>query len=1333
MNRKKRFLLTILVLVLAVSILASFVACNRDTGPSGGNTDEDVIITNGSFASVSSETFPKVPSGWTASAGSTSSSSASATPSIQGEDLISGVIDTKANVFRNNASKWKVNRQKNPYTSNNDDNTDTNVLMINNLVSTAYKYTSSNVTLVKDSYYKVTVDVRTEDDALAFIYVLGDAFAEFTNISTNSQWTTYEIYIETAKTSNKSIQVVVSNGWGAKDTGTMSKGVVYFDNIKVEKLVEKDNEDDNTYGRSVYNEKVALDQNGDRLYTYSMLIPDGEFDYTSGSTMPYTPSKFRGYAGTSSDGSNSAPTGSSYVVSGVIDTTVQYDELSSIVPCPNTLGNKMLFINNKDYTAYGYRSSVSMLIEAGKEYTLSVWLRTVDVTGYGSNNNGAVLKLAKGTNDENPFEIKNINTNGEWKEYTFTIKANQLADTEVYVELWLGEGGQNAKDQSWAKGTVFMDKLSLKETSSSPMPLAEDDNNVVADYRDSLDSTKNLIQYGYFMENGLSNGWNELAFDEDNYNFKNNGKADHSVVKNSSDNEIPLPAYNLGIKTATGETLLDNALKMSITSATAYGIKIDNAGKNFNIVENGYYKISMWVKTDLDEKYDSQGLNIKLKKVVKPTSADGEATDSEVASFNNINTRELETNNGYVQLIFYIEGNTLSAEELYLEIMLGSGSRFTPQSHVVGDAYITLVAMEGITYKDYSSANTSSYIKKNSLTTSSSSESVANGNFSSTDINTTFENYKTHQGTDEGFDDSEIQGVDGKFILPTAPNSWTISNKSYLEALNTGIVANETQYNSLENKFNGLSYDEFKNGIDGGALVISTRNRKASSGFLTVATTPATCGCTCEKCIENGSCDSKSCDDDCNCLHKSSAEGILPVGYSSQSISLSASSYYIIGVKVFAAEGSTAYVNLTNSSDTKTITVNGDEARGWTKVYFYVETGLSSTSVKLELYLGDKTGESDNKERITGTVAFDNAFYYQIDEDAYKNDTAETSKYKMEASYTTDSFNIDNPSEDSLTSPSNWTGSSASGGKTDSDSLAKGVFDKNYSRREWLKTITDDNTDYINESVWNYIVGENTDNNILVINNIVKNAYSYTNSSDSKTLSKDSYYKVSVNVLTYGLGESEYAYISLKLNNVTYTFSKDADNKVLVNTSTYADGNETLGEWTTYTFFVKTPAKASVSNVTITLGLGEKSSSNDDDKKEENFVQGYAFFDNVTFESIDKETFENSSDGSLSKKITFTDEDAYKEAPTENETNNTESGSLLWLYISSGIIGALIIIVVIAFIIKKYWYKIAPIFKKNKGTTLSDYDKNHPSNQNVQKPSQKSGKNDKKSSDNYND
>ena len=59
-----------------------------------------------------------------------------------------------------------------------------------------------------------------------------------------------------------------------------------------------------------------------------------------------------------------------------------------------------------------------------------------------------------------------------------------------------------------------MDKLSLKETSSTPAPLSEDGNKATADYRDSLDSEKNLLKYGYFME---GNTWGELAFDEDNY------------------------------------------------------------------------------------------------------------------------------------------------------------------------------------------------------------------------------------------------------------------------------------------------------------------------------------------------------------------------------------------------------------------------------------------------------------------------------------------------------------------------------------------------------------------------------------------------------------------------------------------------------------------------------------------------------------------------------------------------------------------------------------------------------------------------------------------------
>lgn len=260
-----------------------------------------------------------------------------------------------------------------------------------------------------------------------------------------------------------------------------------------------------------------------------------------------------------------------------------------------------------------------------------------------------------------------------------------------------------------------------------------------------------------------------------------------------------------------------------------------------------------------------------------------------------------------------------------------------------------------------------------------------------------------------------------------------------------------------------------------------------------------------------------------------------------------------------------------------------------------------------------------------------------------------------------------------------------------------------------------------------------TDENILAINNIVKNGYSYTNTSDSKNLAKDAYYEISVDVLTYGLQADEYAYISLKLNNVTYTFDLDEEKGVKVNTSTYNNGEEQLGEWRTYTFYVKTPEKTAVSNVTITLGLGK--ASDDEDNKEKNFVQGYAFFDNVVFREYEgtSDEFDKIENTSTDWKIIFTEEDALKDPEEEKDPENTTS-DLLWLYITSGVIGGLIIVVVIGVVIKKYWSKISAIFKKNKGSTLSEYDKNHPnnaankSNNNAAKKSDK-----KKSSDNFKD
>lgn len=115
-------------------------------------------------------------------------------------------------------------------------------------------------------------------------------------------------------------------------------------------------------------------------------------------------------------------------------------------------------------------------------------------------------------------------------------------------------------------------------------------------------------------------------------------------------------------------------------------------------------------------------------------------------------------------------------------------------------------------------------------------------------------------------------------------------------------------------------------------------------------------------------------------------------------------------------------------------------------------------------------------------------------------------------------------------------------------------------------------------------------------------AYGY--SSKSFSLDKASYYKLSVDVLTYGIAGEE-----------------DNENskpgaRIYVSSNTYAEisGIDTNGEWKHYEIYIESAANAS-STLTLNLGLGKYSSTYKD-----GLTTGYAFFDNVTLEKLaDKE------------------------------------------------------------------------------------------------------------------
>ena len=101
MVKKNRFLLSLIVLILCVSIAMLAFACNKDNSSddSGDDTQEETLLfPNGDFTQFAKNsdgtvTYPAAPTSWTATPGSTSSSSTSKTPQSS-DDISVGVMET---------------------------------------------------------------------------------------------------------------------------------------------------------------------------------------------------------------------------------------------------------------------------------------------------------------------------------------------------------------------------------------------------------------------------------------------------------------------------------------------------------------------------------------------------------------------------------------------------------------------------------------------------------------------------------------------------------------------------------------------------------------------------------------------------------------------------------------------------------------------------------------------------------------------------------------------------------------------------------------------------------------------------------------------------------------------------------------------------------------------------------------------------------------------------------------------------------------------------------------------------------------------------------------
>lgn len=371
-------------------------------------------VPNGTFNLVvnnsENQSFPYTPKNWTLSGGTSSNS-------------LSGIINTKDTSMFSQFFNPSVTNENN------------NILMIGSLGASSVSYkTESTISLNAKNYYKLTFKVQTQslsanDKVSVKIYTNDFTIYEIRDITTlDQEWLTYTVYIHTGIQSlDANIQLNLSGN-----------GFAFFDDISL-----------------ISTSQTSYDNNSDEN-TFKVDVANDRFtNVSSKNNGIYTSNTF------------SAETSNNLVQSGVVDV----DHFDSFFPGvenperPQNISGNLLMISSRDDVSYAMLSNQKFSLTSGTYYQISLWVKTTNLNQDETNK----VLVSDSENEYYPMgatislteinkTFSGINTNGEWKQYTFYINSTDSATIKIKLSL----GSDNAK----TRGSVYFTNVSVEEINS---------------------------------------------------------------------------------------------------------------------------------------------------------------------------------------------------------------------------------------------------------------------------------------------------------------------------------------------------------------------------------------------------------------------------------------------------------------------------------------------------------------------------------------------------------------------------------------------------------------------------------------------------------------------------------------------------------------------------------------------------------------------------------------------------------------------------------------------------------------------------------------------------
>lgn len=1230
LNLKK--LLTLLVCLTLIVSVVLLAACNKktDDNKTPDNTSASPSFTNGNFRSytTSDKGYPYAPSSFTGSP--TSDTEGSTLPKL--ETVKRGVINLAD--YQNlgawcTFSKFDAKRLTGEEDAKNY-NKDDNVLMINNTEARYYMYRSSEFSVAANTKYLLQVDVRTANlnggEKKGATIKIAKSYSSGSSIPATEGYASFDAVTVGEWTTYSFIIDGKYNG----STSLELQLMLGNNNLRDEYKTSGYAFFDNIRLTTVKDDTVLPTEN---VKTITLSVPNGSFDYKTTSDYPYLYNRVT----TTDTNSNYGLVNEVDAKDGKITLVNEYAVDAAAV---KDHGSVFAIYNVAD-ARMGFYTTNPLYFKRGGYYKVTVSLNTKYVE-----NGKAYLALGKSKDlsDNTVIEIaqKDSENNG-WNEYTFYVYANENTETELYFHFGLGKDSDNK-----AKGYILVDDLKIEET---------DDTTQTGDYvtDNRFKSTDNKLTDAFVNKSGTDINGVPVTITGDGEEF-------------SADDKTPYVSS------------IFSAKNRKFTSAKATLAKFQTKA---TLQKDTYYRFSVWVRT----------VDVPSTSGVVLTVYDGDkdlnSAAKAIATFAAVTTdKDLADSssslNGYRELVCYFHTASLQEQAVTFEISLGSGGAFTSSTLFSGTAYIANASLVETDYTKYNGASASgTYEKKYDWYETLSSETFTNGQFQKYNYSDT-KFFKDGGVNEKGEFQSTSFGV---------PSGWTLKGEKDKAVAGIVDVNRENLLNNLATKI-GITAEVLKAvPVDANDKPVETFGIYAGGNSYLL-------------------------------INSADVEGLakesVRVGYVSNSFTLNANSYYKISVMVKVINGQASVYLMTDNNISETnvdskfeniVASTGVMTGGWKRYTFYVKTGFSSISATLGLYLGgqdkdialtdanmvladglngkyvkkaaneyevyNKNTHKDATETYNykdsakgGTVLFDYVIKEDISESVYNAKTAsatasasdeyeETKRVEMNL----DSFGLaTTPDEGKPTSPKGWTKTSLTK-DTDTEQLQSGVI---YS------------TDYKAHS------GETC----LIIPYLNTAGASYY-ASDAKTLTKDGFYKISV-WAKLSEGHTGKAYITLVATNY------GENSKYVDYASQTIEVNST--DWKEYVFFIKAPSSdtkidkygenAKDLSLKIRLGFGESA---------DNKASGYVLFDDVLIEKLDVKAdefdkhvndFKAANAGLTVNTVKYSAIDKEEETTPDKEPDKADSKdsgkNFNWVIFTSVAFGAIVVIAVAAFFIKKY-------------------------------------------------